>query len=96
MPRFSLVRAGQTLGKKLCGIAIVMTGGNEVPFWKLVLVRAWFFPLLFAPLLAGPAMPLLALAPLIDQAFIFGQQRRCLHDLIAGTLVVSVRREGHS
>lgn len=81
---YSLWRDGQTLGKKLLGIAIVTAdGGTPAPLWKLICVRALFFPLLFLIVVAWIA-PLV----IIDQLFIFGKRRRCLHDFAAGTVVV--------
>jgi uncharacterized RDD family membrane protein YckC len=74
---------GQTVGKALLGIRIVTAGtGALAPFWKLVVLRAPFFPFLFLL----PVWPI-TVVPLVDQAMIFGRQRRCLHDLIAGTSV---------
>ncbi|MFX3658284.1 MAG: RDD family protein [bacterium] len=88
---YGLWRRGQTLGKRLLGIAIVparSTGGNgwsshPAPLWKLICLRAPFFPLLFLVI-----VPWVALLPLIDQLLIFGRQRRCLHDYLSGTVVV--------
>jgi hypothetical protein len=51
----------------------------------MVCIRALFFPLLFVGII-----PYFAILPLLDQVFIFGRQRRCLHDWISGTLVVRV------
>jgi uncharacterized RDD family membrane protein YckC len=99
---YTLWRRGQTLGKWVMGIAIVpasghiaeggMNGGDEgksayvpAPLWKLICIRALFFPLLF--LVVAPPITLL---PVLDQAFIFGKRRRCLHDVVAGTIVVRV------
>jgi len=87
----TLWRSGQTLGKKITGIAVVPAlsgedgsyGSAPAPLWKLILVRAWFFPLLFVLFL-----PPLSLLPILDQAPIFGKRRRCLHDLASGTVVV--------
>jgi uncharacterized RDD family membrane protein YckC len=88
---YGLWRRGQTLGKRLLGIAIVparSTGGagwssDPAPLWKLICLRAPFFPLLFLVI-----VPWVALLPLIDQLLIFGRQRRCLHDYLSGTVVV--------
>jgi len=94
---YLLWHRGQTLGKALLGIAVVrapayLTGLPDgtfefVPatFWKLVCIRALFFPLLFVGI-----VPYFTILPLLDQLFIFGRQRRCLHDWISGTLVVRV------
>lgn len=94
---YLLWHRGQTLGKALLGIAVIrapadLTGRPDgtfefVPaaFWKLVCIRALFFPLLFVGI-----VPYFTILPLLDQLFIFGRQRRCLHDWISGTLVVRV------
>ncbi len=94
---YLLWHRGQTLGKALLGIAVVrapayLTGLPDgtfetvpVAFWKLLCIRALFFPLLFVGI-----VPYFTILPLLDQLFIFGRQRRCLHDWISGTLVVRV------
>ncbi|MEO2180957.1 MAG: RDD family protein [bacterium] len=99
---YTLWHRGQTLGKWIMDIAIVsasshiqegvMCGGDEskstyvpAPLWKLICIRALFFPVLFLTL-----VPWLTLLPVLDQALIFGKRRRCLHDLVAGTIVVRV------
>lgn len=84
-----LWRCGQTIGKRLVGIAIVRAGqgvGESVPLWKLVLVRAWFFPLLYLLVL-----PPLTIVPLLDLAVGMRRDRRCLHDWLAGTRVVETK-----
>ncbi|MCZ6643039.1 MAG: RDD family protein [Gammaproteobacteria bacterium] len=79
-----LYARGQTLGKAIVGITIVSNGtSNQAPFWKLVVIRALFFPTLYVVFF----FPLTLIA-IVDQAFIFGKQRRCLHDLVCGTSVV--------
>ncbi len=81
-----LRRNGQTVGKKLLGIRIVNASEATKPaFWKLICIRALFFPTLFLL----PLFPL-TLVPVIDQGWIFTRQSRCLHDLASGTRVVSV------
>ena len=80
-----LLKRGQTVGKRLMKLAIVSTAtGQRAPFWKLIAVRAPFFPLLF--LIVAPP---LALLPIVDQLFVFTKSRRCIHDLAAGTSVVT-------
>ena len=89
-----LARRGQTLGKRLFGIAVVRADAPEpAPFWKLICVRAPFFPLLFVVI-----YPPLIVLPLVDLLPILGPSRRCLHDRAAGTRVVRViamNRKGH-
>ena len=82
-----LYRRGQTLGKAALGIAVRSAAdpARPAPFWKLVAVRAWFFALLFAVI-----VPWFALLPLVDNLLIFRRNRRCLHDLVAGTMVVKI------
>ncbi len=82
---YGLWRRGQTLGKMIMGIAIVTVHNAHrlAPLWKLICIRALFFPLLFVVV-----VPPLAALPILDQLFIFGKRRRCLHDLAAGTIVV--------
>ncbi len=88
----TLWRYGQTLGKRLMGIAVVQAADSPTgevapaPFWRLVLVRAWFFPLLFV------LIPPYVLLPILDQVFIFGRQRRCLHDWLCGTMVARIKQ----
>jgi uncharacterized RDD family membrane protein YckC len=80
---YLLWRRGQTIGKALLRIRIVSSRERApAPFWKLVGIRAPFFPLLYLVVM----WPLILL-PVLDQAFIFGRRRRCLHDLAAGTVV---------
>ncbi len=89
-----LARNGQTLGKRLFGIAVVRADASEpAPFWKLICVRAPFFPLLFVVI-----YPPLIVLPLLDLLPILGKSRRCLHDRAAGTRVVrttAMNRKGH-
>ena len=81
-----LFARGQTVGKRLMGVAIVASAsGERAAFWKLVCIRALFFPLLFVVI-----SPALALLPIVDQGFVFRKNRRCVHDLAAGTSVVKV------
>ncbi len=74
-----LTRDGQTLGKKALGIRIVLQDtGKNGGFVTNVLLRTLLNGLL-------NAVPLYAL---LDALFIFRDDRRCIHDLIASTVVV--------
>lgn len=86
-----LYRRGQTLGKacvKLATFAVTPSAASkERPaFWRLVPLRGLFFPLPYL-LLLYPILGLLALIVVIDWAFALRADRRCLHDLVAGTRV---------
>ena len=74
---------GQTLGKKLLGVKIVNFADEANPgFVKAFLLRAFVNGVIGAIPLIGGAYSL------VDICFIFRDDRRCLHDLIAGTKVV--------
>lgn len=74
---------GQTLGKKWMGISIVTHPDcQKAGFVKAVLLRG------FVNGIIG-AIPLLGmLYSITDICFIFREDRRCIHDLIAGTQVI--------
>ncbi|MDP7016932.1 MAG: RDD family protein [Pirellulaceae bacterium] len=78
-------RDGQTLAKRLFRIRIVMNrDGSPAGFVHAVLLRSWVNVLpQFMPFIGG-------LYPLIDALFIFGNDRRCILDLLAGTDVIDV------
>lgn len=75
----SLARRGQTLGKRLVGIRIVRRDGSHPSLGRSFGLRS------FVPGLIGAFV-----APfgLLDVLWIFGEERRCLHDLMADTIVV--------
>jgi uncharacterized RDD family membrane protein YckC len=75
-------RTGQSLGKKWLGIRIERIDGAQVTFGTGVFLRNW------VPKLIGSVPYLGALFQLIDCLFIFRDDRRCIHDHIAGTRVV--------
>lgn len=81
--QWSLVsKTGQTLGKKWTGIRIVKVDGSPVTFGSGVAMREWLITAIgFIPVL-GP------IVSLVDILFIFGEERRCLHDHLAGTKVI--------
>ena len=84
---YLLAKHGQSVGKRLVGIRIVNIDDNRrTPFSKIVFLRTLPVQLVGAiPVLGG-------LFTLVDILFIFRQDRRCVHDLIAGTRVVAAER----
>lgn len=71
---------GQTIGKRMMSIAIVDASDRVPAFFKLVGIRYALIQLLgFIPFFG-----------LIDILAIFRQDRRCIHDFMAQTRVVSV------
>jgi uncharacterized RDD family membrane protein YckC len=85
---YLLAKNGQTMGKVVTNIRIVAAETGElVPFWRLLGLR-YVLPALASLLpVAGPFFPL------VDVVCIFGRDRRCLHDWVAGTKVVVVRAD---
>lgn len=87
----------QTIGKKIMGLAIVEPEAREdgtfyqASFLKLVFFRAWFFPILFIGI-----VPYFTILPLADILFIFSKNRRCLHDYLCRTTVISLTSETSS
>lgn len=81
---YYLHRDGQTLGKKIVGIRILRSDGSHCELWRIIVLR-------FLPVGLLGAIPLLGpIVSLVDALMIFGEERRCLHDLIADTIVVNV------
>ena len=80
-----LVTRGQTIGKRVLGVRIVtVDDGSNPGFIKIFLLR------LILPALLG-AVPYLGMFfTLTDYFFIFRDDRRCIHDILAGTKVVKV------
>jgi len=77
-----ITNTGQTIGKKWMRIRIVRVDGSPVGFGDGVVLRDWIMRGIgFIPGLGG-------CIALVGYLMIFGQERRCLHDRIAGTKVV--------
>jgi uncharacterized RDD family membrane protein YckC len=84
---YLLQASGQTVGKKLTGIRIVGLDGEVPGLAKVIFLR--YFPVWCVSLIPSIVGGLLVLTDLL---FIFRSDRRCIHDLIAGTRVVKVRK----
>ena len=80
-----LANRGQTVGKMAAAVRIVDARTREiVPFWKSFGLRVF----VIQALASVPAVG--AVFSLVDVLFIFGERRRCLHDHLAGTVVIRV------
>jgi uncharacterized RDD family membrane protein YckC len=74
--------SGQTWGKKLLKMKIVDLAGNQPSLATLIGKR-------YLPVQAIGLIPVVGgLFGFVNVLFIFGEERRCIHDLIAGTRVV--------
>lgn len=84
----SLIRGtGASLGKRLLGIRVVRRDGRPAEVWRIALLRN--------------ALPIALCGycgwfGLVDALFCVGEDRRCLHDWMAGTRVVKAPRAQRS
>jgi uncharacterized RDD family membrane protein YckC len=79
---YPLSQSGQTWGKKALKMKIVDLDGHQPSFATLIAKR-------YLPVQAISAVPVVGgLFGLVNVLFIFREDRRCIHDLIAGTQVV--------
>ncbi len=76
---------GQSLGKRMLGVRIVKYADNANPGF----LHGWLLRN-FVPGVIGAVPYIGLLFVLVDLCFIFGEERRCVHDYIAGTKVVKV------
>lgn len=85
---YLLTTRGQTIGKVITNIAIVNVSTQKPhPIGKLVLLR--YAPIYLTQLIMYFAYSLVFL---IDALFIFRSDRRTLHDMLAGTTVIDLRK----
>lgn len=77
---YLLSKDGQSIGKKMLGIKIVKyDNGQNGGFMTNVVMR----------LILNGIIAIIPFYGLVDVLFIFRQDQRCIHDLIAGTKVVT-------
>jgi uncharacterized RDD family membrane protein YckC len=76
-------RNGQTLGKKMLGIRVVRSNGDRIDLGRYIGMRWLPITLLGAIPLIGPFISLL------NPLLIFRASRKCLHDDIADTIVIT-------
>lgn len=82
---FLLQQYGQTIGKRIIGIAIVTLDNQKPAFLPLILQRY------VSQWLMGMVPVLGVLLRLADILFVFRDDRRCIHDWIAKTKVIDVK-----
>jgi uncharacterized RDD family membrane protein YckC len=79
---YLLATQGQSVGKRICDIRIKRQDGSHPTLWDSFAKR-------YVSIVLIGQIPILGyLLTLIDPLFIFGEDRLCLHDRIAGTMVV--------
>lgn len=82
-----LYRYGQTVGKRLMNIAVATMDYNVPEFNRLIAFR-------YLPFLITAAFPSLVFLFILNVIFIFRDDKRCVHDLLANTQVIHVGRVG--
>jgi uncharacterized RDD family membrane protein YckC len=73
-----VVRNGQSIAKKMVGIKVVRSDGSPASLGRIFWLRN----------VVNQLLGIIPFYGLIDVLFIFGDRRRCLHDMIADTIVV--------
>jgi uncharacterized RDD family membrane protein YckC len=71
-------RNGQSIAKKILGIRVVRTDGSPASLGRLIWLRN----------VVNGLISIVPLYGIVDALFIFGDSRQCLHDRIAGTVVL--------
>lgn len=80
---YFLKKNGQTAGKRIVGIRISNLQEGVPPLSRLITLR-------YLPITLVSLIPVVGqLLVLVDVLFIFRSDRRCLHDLVAGTKVLN-------
>jgi len=78
---YTLQTRRQTPGKFIFRIYIANSDGTVPPLWRVIVLRYWLFASFYTvPVFGG-------LIYLLDALFIFRKDRRCLHDLVARTVI---------
>ncbi len=80
---YLLANEGQTIGKKIIGTRIVSIETHEIlPLGEILALR-------YLPTVLANSIPLIGpFLSLADALFIFRSDKRCIHDIIAKTIVV--------
>ncbi|QKX17758.1 RDD family protein [Microbulbifer sp. YPW1] len=85
---YYLHKKGQSFGKMYVGIRVIGSkSGQVIPFYKYFLLRILPIIIVIFPIFIG------LIIIIIDSLFIFRKDKRCLHDLLTGTLVVNVNEK---
>lgn len=75
------LRYEQSVGKRMMKLKVVRSDGSPVELWRIIVLRN---------LALQVAAQLCGLVGIVDALMIFRDEMRCLHDLVADTVVVDV------
>ena len=79
---YLLSTTSQTLGKKYMNIKIIKKDGSSGGFFTNVVLRDWIIGII-------GLLPVIGLlVKTVDILFVFRNDRRCIHDMIANTMVI--------
>jgi uncharacterized RDD family membrane protein YckC len=84
-----VARRGQTIGKKVLGIRMITSDGDIPSIWRVFFLR--WLPFVAVAAVLEYMLKLRGIGNIVhvvDALFIFQPNRRCLHDLLAGTHVI--------
>lgn len=85
---YLIATRGQSIGKIVAKTRIVRVDGGRAGFKEAVALRTWIpWAVSLIPKIGG-------VLAFIDILFVFRSDRRCVHDLIAGTKVIDVEKTG--
>lgn len=87
---YLIATTGQSIGKRVVGTRIVRANGMPAGFVHGVLIRSWAMGIITSiPMIGG-------FIGLFDVLLIFSEDRRCLHDRLADTIVIDTQASGAS
>ena len=84
-----VARHGQTIGKKVLGIRMITSDGDIPRVWRVFFLR--WLPFVVVAAVVEYVVKVRGLGNIVhvvDALLIFQPNRRCLHDLLAGTHVI--------
>lgn len=85
---YTLINDGQTIGKKILGMKIVsIETGKIPPVLNLIGLRYLVFYVI-----GSIPLVIFSIIPLLGTLFIFQKNKRCLHDILAGTHVIKAEQ----
>ena len=85
-----VARHGQTIGKKVLGIRMITSDGDIPSVWRVFFLR--WLPFVVVAAVVEYVVKVRGLGNIVhvvDALLIFQPNRRCLHDLLAGTHVIN-------
>jgi uncharacterized RDD family membrane protein YckC len=83
---YLVAQSGQSIGKRMVGIKVTRTDGSPASLGRIIFLRN---------LIPGAIGSMCGVFGIVDAAFIFNEDRCCLHDKMADTIVVKADGSGN-